>query len=1167
MNGDLLGLGPSYSQVEEDTNTQSNINQTEDDGVDALAAAATVPFNDEPEPPPAIDFLSGSPIKSKQTIEDVDGNGDNLLGFAQPPPDLHEGQVDQPMAAEHSLLDFAGGVSDVDQKVEAPPVDLFAAVPPAASNSSDPFVPQSATGEFIQDQSFQTPPSDQFAPSPPMPGALQNEPQHTDPFAPSTAPAADLFGVYGTAGKVQEVSSEAGSSSIPLDPHTQAQKNQSGLIPSPEKTLDSDDVQAMVNTPKAETTNTNPLLGEDQEADIPSASKEEITKPSPSDAVTGNPGSVEEKDTTQESNNGESIQLQLPSPENDTMEKAGDGPTPMGGQANQQQQQPTSIQEASTNASSTEPSQNEVPFQTSENRNIGVGSENINDNSTIDPAIPLNSGRLDDPGEQHVKDIKEAIEGEHADTNIVDVDDEIADTTAKMPQQMDTPITLHYGSKEQSGAELLDDTTATAEAPAPVVAKNGSSAETQESNDGDELPEHSVQIDPETPPENSELIQAENDLMDQGDTKESLDRPLGRSEEDDADANEKSDGSKEIGQASQEVSERDFLDEKSDTDRDVDHRRNGIHHGSSLSSRPEPLQGEEDENRVGEQETEHASGGYSKSQIEETATKLEVDSDPPTESSDAATANNMASAENGQVDEENGSLSSPNSIMTTAQEASAARDHGNGESEEILSQRVESLEQKLSAAEALIAELQYTDAEQKHEHNRILAALQENLQKQMTQRAEAEDAARRATSQATKLDEKFAVYDKETSFKIEGLGDDLTNAMKENTAMKDELEQIRAERDEQARNEASLTNRLNSARKKEGEQAHAAEIFEQRTNQLQSELTQTTEKLATLTAERDLLKKDVANWKQFAEEKTKKVDNALKSERKQNDERKKKMKSFVEAKMEEVRLAKSDHLSLQTELDQTNQSLKDLNQRFKQLHTQWVDSQTRCRELQRDITRMKTDSEKLSKVGGAMEAKLSRSAMEAEDHKNKRLAAKNELMAMLRQLETEKEVNNRLRDTIKDTFTTKALSQQQTMSEALDSFEGALQRLALRLNRPVPPRLDTNSVEEQTTNDDGLTVERDNLKFGGSDANTTLLLNKLDTETKRVTNYTMTFMENVDRMNVLVDGSSNRGCVDALQKLIGGPAISSSDERTAMTGLRMNRGPKYGQVPANSELT
>ena len=48
---------------------------------------------------------------------------------------------------------------------------------------------------------------------------------------------------------------------------------------------------------------------------------------------------------------------------------------------------------------------------------------------------------------------------------------------------------------------------------------------------------------------------------------------------------------------------------------------------------------------------------------------------------------------------------------------------------------------------------------------------------------------------------------------------------------------------------------------------------------------------------------------------------------------------------------------------------------------------------------MKKDTEQMSRIEGNLEAKLSRSAMETEDHKNKRLAAKHELMTVLQKLE------------------------------------------------------------------------------------------------------------------------------------------------------------------------
>jgi hypothetical protein len=86
------------------------------------------------------------------------------------------------------------------------------------------------------------------------------------------------------------------------------------------------------------------------------------------------------------------------------------------------------------------------------------------------------------------------------------------------------------------------------------------------------------------------------------------------------------------------------------------------------------------------------------------------------------------------------------------------------------------------------------------------------------------------------VQEEFSIYKKETTFQIEILTEDLAKAAKENKSMKKELKQIRSERDEQARNDASWTTRLVGAKKKEGERAYATEVFEKRTDQLQIEL-------------------------------------------------------------------------------------------------------------------------------------------------------------------------------------------------------------------------------------------------------------------------------------------------------------------------------------------
>jgi len=337
-------------------------------------------------------------------------------------------------------------------------------------------------------------------------------------------------------------------------------------------------------------------------------------------------------------------------------------------------------------------------------------------------------------------------------------------------------------------------------------------------------------------------------------------------------------------------------------------------------------------------------------------------------------------------------------------------------------------------------------------------------------------------------------------------------------------------------------------------------------------------RVESLSAEREQLQEELEEWKQYAEKRTKQLESALNDEKKLNDERKRKMKGFVEAKTEEVRVAKADYLSLQTELDQNTYSLKQLNQRYKQLHAQWVQSQTRNRELQRDSMKMKKDSEKMHKVGGSLEARLTLSAQQSEDHKNKRIHARNELMSVLGQLEAERAVNSGLQESIKMTFTPKALSQQQTIQEALHEFEGALQKLSARVGRPLPPNVSNNSSNAFSDNqslDDGSIVlnstndgEADEDEGNGSgtislsEINANRAVQKLENETQRVSRNILNFSTSVERMHNLLDGSGTRNCVDVLSQLLFMNGSTPSTDET-LRGLTTG-GQRYGQISSST---
>ena len=487
------------------------------------------------------------------------------------------------------------------------------------------------------------------------------------------------------------------------------------------------------------------------------------------------------------------------------------------------------------------------------------------------------------------------------------------------------------------------------------------------------------------------------------------------------------------------------------------------------------------------------------------------------------------------------------------------------------SDQVAVLQKELHAAHTLIMQLQHHEnVEDDRPGDAVMVELQANLQKEMTRRAEAENKARVAITKSQRIEEEYTTVKKMSKGNLEELTASINSLKKEKDAMEKEVVQIREERDEQARKEMALTTRLNTAKKKEATKVNAAEHFEDQVNQLELVVQENESQIESLTKERNQLKVELGKWKEYADRRTKQLEKALNHEKKLNNERKQKMRGFVETKTEEVRSVKVDYMSLQTELDQNSFSLTELNQRYKQLHAQWVQLQTRNRELQRDAMKMKKDSEKMHKVGGSLEARLSRSAQQSEDHKNKRIHARNELMSVLGQLEAERAVNTRLQDSIKMTLTPMALSQQQTVQEALDEFEGALQKLSIRIGRPLPPKFSSESspLNENNSFDGGSTglsalSSGDSAGDGGkrgtvtlSEINSNKAIQKLENETQLVTQNIAKLSTSIECMHNLLDGGGTKSCVDVFSQLL----MTGNTPAIAASTTRQKSGQRYGQI-------
>lgn len=464
-------------------------------------------------------------------------------------------------------------------------------------------------------------------------------------------------------------------------------------------------------------------------------------------------------------------------------------------------------------------------------------------------------------------------------------------------------------------------------------------------------------------------------------------------------------------------------------------------------------------------------------------------------------------------------------------------------------------ENKLRMAEAKIANLE--DETSKQTVN--LESLQENLEQQMTARAEAEHKARSAYDRVQQLE----AEKEENVSDLKDLQQKVYQLQQEKASQETELEKVRLDRDEQERKAMALTAALNLAKKKEAVKLNLAEEFEEDLKITMDELEDVRSELERTASEKASIERRLDAAEAALKERVDHFESALQEERRLNEERKAKMKAFVEKKVEELRQSKEENDSVQMELAQTNRSLVDMNNRWKQLHAQWVQAQTRNRELQRDLNRIKKDSETLHRQGDTLEMKLSRSANETEEHKNKRLAAKQELMSVLRTLDAERDVTAKLRDKIKFSFTPKVLSQHQMLTDILDEFEASLEKLSLRLGKPLPP---ADEPEE-----DRAPHAPFRLSSGDGHAELAPLVEKLELESQHVSQAVQSVHNNVGRLRAVIDASGDRTCFTIISELVttgsvaSSPALRDGSETTSITGALRSRSHAYGQVPESAD--
>lgn len=535
---------------------------------------------------------------------------------------------------------------------------------------------------------------------------------------------------------------------------------------------------------------------------------------------------------------------------------------------------------------------------------------------------------------------------------------------------------------------------------------------------------------------------------------------------------------------------------------------------------------------------------------------LSTNNNPAATQEQQKTANNQAAAQEQQ--------SANDQLVAKTKEELAAEVQNRERAERL----VKALEEQLATAKTMVQNLQ-DERKQLEQRNKdsqagaakVLKEIQSKLQQEQNQRAEAENESKRAKKQLEGFKTSLQEREEQWNLQSQAWTTQLTGLEKENEALIAKAKQELEDRKEHERRERVLQNKLNTLKKQQASKTDVEDVYEDDLRLLKDDVSAKTKLVEELQASEASLKEQLEREKTVSNSLIEQLENAVREEKQLNEDRKKKMKAFIESKAEELREAKADSENYSAELNRNNQSQVDLNNRWKTLHAQWVQSQTRNRELQRDLNKMKKDAENMHKVGDTLNSKLSRSANDIEQHKNKRLAAKQELMSVLGKLEAEREITNKLRDSVRFTFTSKAQSQHQLLQEALTEFNKQLEALARRLGRPIPltsggpqslSSLVMSAVDESEVSEgddavaSGTNGGQEDGQGGASKeqkrimAETTRLLAKLEAETQHISQGIMTLSNAIEQMNILINGGGEKTCFTSLGDIFFGGGMAKA---------------------------
>ena len=438
------------------------------------------------------------------------------------------------------------------------------------------------------------------------------------------------------------------------------------------------------------------------------------------------------------------------------------------------------------------------------------------------------------------------------------------------------------------------------------------------------------------------------------------------------------------------------------------------------------------------------------------------------------------------------------------------------------SDRIRQLEEELSMAVAQLISIkeERNNAEDKqlngnielNNYKKTVEEMEDKFQKQLIIQAE-------TVHELQKIQTKYASLEQQYG-----------TAMSEKTRFESEISKLRSSQQDLETKEIVHKNRINESKKKESLVSRENVRLESLNNSLEEQNTKLETDLNKALSEKEKLETTLAKVKKKCLERIKSLEQSLQEERNLNEERKKKMKVFVENKANELRIAKQHKDEHFHELNECRQKLKSTRNQLQEQIELVLQKDKRISDVHGQLSRFKRDNERYLKLGDTLNQELVQSKEESERHQKKRSLAKNELMSILKKLELEQSVSGKLRDGLKFTFTPKALSQQQLLQEGIESMEIQIGALAKKIGKPVPPTpadviaylhpsTDNNSTHNGTSSSNTSFTSGSLKSKLETDANR--LLSNLESETQRVSQGIMALQSSLEQLNFLI--SSDRG--------------------------------------------